>query len=94
MFDFLLGGLVFVVYAATFMASAIFAFSLDTWSKLEDICNLTILHTPVTNPILESNIGWFDRWFIQYHKVVGFILAILSVINLKLGLYVIQALRV
>ena len=82
-FDMLLNSIVFFIYSSVCIISIIFTFSLDTYIKIDEKLNLDIFSNPIITS-LEIKIDWFDKWAMQHNKVLGPILIILSIIDLKI----------
>lgn len=91
MLDLSLQVIVFFIYGSIFIISLIFTFSLETYRKIDEKINLEIFSTP--SP-LQININWLDLWLMERHKTVGFILTLLSLLDLKLSLDVIKDLSI
>jgi len=82
-FDMLLNSIVFFIYSSVCIISIIFTFSLDAYIKIDEKLNLDIFSNPIITS-LEIKIDWFDKWAMQHNKVLGPILIILSIIDLKI----------
>ena len=82
-FDMLLNSIVFFIYSSVCIISIIFTFSLDAYIKIDEKLNLDIFSNPIITS-LEIKIDWFDKWAMQHNKVLGPILIILSMIDLKI----------
>ena len=82
-FDMLLNSIVFFIYSSVCIISIIFTFSLDTYIKINETLKLDIFSTPIITP-LEIKMDWFNGWAMQHNKVLGPILIILSIIDLKI----------
>jgi hypothetical protein len=76
--------IIFVLYSMACLISIIFTFSLDTYKKLDDMVDLNVLSNPVLVPGIEHRINKFDLWAMEHHRIIGIILIISSLINLKL----------
>ena len=82
-FNTLLVTWVIFVYGNICIISLIFTFSLEIYSKIDQELNLEIISTRIINP-LDIYIDKFDAWMTQHNKIVGPLLFLLSVIDLKL----------
>jgi len=82
-FNMLLNSIVFFIYSSVCIISIIFTFSLDAYLKINEKLKLDIFSTPIITS-LEIKIDWFDKWAMQHNKVLGPILIILSIIDLKI----------
>lgn len=87
---FFLSLLVFFVYGPICIITIIFTFSLDTYIKIHTALDFNVISTPIINP-LERGIDWFDNWAISHHKIIGPILILLSITDLKLLLELINS---
>lgn len=74
--------LVFSVYGPICIVTIIFTFSLETYVKIHTALDFNVISTPIINP-LERGIDWFDNWAISHHKIIGPILIVLSITDLK-----------
>lgn len=83
-FNLLLTFLIFFIYGSICIVSVIFTFSLETYCKIEARLNLDVFSTPVILNPLERNINWVDVWMLEHNKIIGPILTILSLVDLKL----------
>lgn len=89
--DLLLSAAVFLIYSTACIICFIFTFSLDIYNKINDRLNTEIFLIEIINPLGRS-IDWFDVWAMSNHKIVGPILMLLSLVDLRLGFYVINTL--
>ncbi|MBM3245560.1 MAG: hypothetical protein FJZ15_07215 [Candidatus Omnitrophica bacterium] len=86
-----LSAIVFFIYGSICILSLIFMFSIDAYRKIEGRADFTILSTPEANPILQRRIDIIDLWLIRNHTLVGLILVVLSIIDLKLWFQIINS---
>lgn len=93
MFDLSLRVIAFFIYGSIFIISLIFTFSLETYKKIDEKFNLEIISTRILTP-LEININWLDVWLMEHHKIIGPILILLSLLDLKLSFNAIEDLTI
>ncbi len=82
-FNLVLSGIVFFVYGAICGISIIFTFFLDIYLKIDERLNAYIMPSSVA-AIFEINIKWLDDWCFNHNKIIGPILIVLSLIDLRL----------
>ena len=82
-FNLLLSSMLFFLYGSICVIAIIFTFSLDIYIKIDEMLKLDILSTRILTP-LEININWLDNWMKSHNKILGPILILLSLIDLKL----------
>ncbi len=83
-YDFGVAAVVFGIYAATLVASMLFAVSPKRFSDLEDsLCYDFIPGYPVS--VIETTVDGVDMWAKRNHHAVGGALAVCSLINLQLA---------
>ena len=70
------------VYGSSCIISLVFAFSLETYEKIDERLNLAIIPARIVSP-LEKNIGWFDHWLTSHNKPAGLVLTVLSIFSLN-----------
>ena len=87
-FDLLLSIVIFFIYGSICIISLIFTFSLETYKKIDEALNLEIFFWRPIN-LLDINIDYFDQWLIRHHRIIGPILVILSLLDLKLSFEII-----
>jgi len=75
--------LVFLIYASVCGIAIIFTFFPDIYVKIDEKLNLDVVTARVLTP-LELNIDWFDDWLMTHNKIIGPILILLSMVDLKL----------
>ena len=90
-FELLLSLIAFCIYGAICMISVVFTFSLDAYIKIHDALNFYVFSSPILTPI-EKSIDWFDVWAMRNNVVLGPILIVLSIIDLKLFFDIIRSL--
>jgi hypothetical protein len=88
--DTLLNYTVFFTYGAACMLSIIFTFSLESYRKISEKLNLDVFQGPTIVGILERDIDWLDNWLVRHNKIVGPLLILLSIVDLKLWLDIIH----
>ena len=89
-FDILLTSIVLFIYGTVCIISIIFTFSIDTYSKISEKLNSEIISGRVIVDFLEKNIDWLDNWLVNNNKIVGPVLILLSIVDLKLWLDIIK----
>lgn len=82
-FNLLLSFTVFIVYAAVCGIAILFTFFLDIYLKIDEKLKLEVLTARVLTP-LEANIQGLDGWLMGHHRIVGPLLIVLSMVDLKL----------
>jgi len=87
-FDLLFSAIIFLIYSAICIISVIFTFSLDTYLKINEKLNMEII--PGSIAVFETGINWLDTWLVNHHKIVGPILILLSLFDIKLTFYIIN----
>jgi RNAse (barnase) inhibitor barstar len=87
----LIRAFVFFIYGSICAISILFTFSIDKYRKVDELLDLSILSSRILTP-LDINLVTFDAWLVKYHRVVGPILALLSIIDTKLSFDIINAL--
>lgn len=70
-------GMLFVIYAAVFALSLIFALAVETFRKIDEAFSFNIIPGRALTP-LESNINWFNEWAMSNNRVLGSVLVIIS----------------
>ncbi len=83
-FNLLLSGWIFLIYSTICLISVIFTFSLNIYLRMEEKLNFHIFPNPILSP-LDRNIDWLNDWLIKYNKIIGTILILLSLMDLKLS---------
>lgn len=90
--ELLFKSIVFFIYGIITVVAIIFTFSLDAYRKIDEKLNLNIILTPIIINPLERNIKSFDAWLMEHNRTVGPLLVILSIVDLKLWLDIINLL--
>ena len=80
-FIFLYKFVVICIYGTTLIISTLFTFSIDTYNQLDELLDFTFLPPRVMNP-LERNINFFDDWLAAHNRAIGFMLILLSMLNM------------
>ena len=88
-FNLILSTVVFMVYGTICIISIIFTFSLELYQKIDEMLSMNILKTPTLTP-LEINFISIDTWLMNNNKIVGPILLILAIFDLKLSFSIIN----
>jgi len=83
MYQVFLSTVALLVYGGICIICAIFTFSIETYSKIEDKINFEIFSTRFVTA-LDTNINFFDIWMTRNNKITGPILVFLSLLELKL----------
>ncbi len=81
-FEFLLAVVACGTYSLCCLASLIFAFSLETYRKIDERLNLELFSAEILNPLSRKHAG-FEAWLTQFHKISGLILAFISLAEIK-----------
>jgi len=81
----------FLIYSTICIISTIFTFSLDTYNKLDGFLKINIIKPHILTP-LEMNIYYIDSWLMYNNKIVGPLLILLSLVDLKLSFDIINSL--
>jgi len=79
----LLSTSIFLIYGTICVISLIFTFSLETYNMIDEKLNLEIFSSHIVT-ILDTNINFIEVWIMNHNRVVGPLLTILSLIDLKL----------
>lgn len=79
----LLSLIVFCIYGSICLIALVFTFSLDTYIKIHDALNFNLFSSPILSPI-EKSIDWFDTWAMKNNIILGPVLIVLSLIDLRL----------
>jgi len=79
----LLSTSIFLTYGTICVISLIFTFSLETYNMIDEKLNLEIFSSHIVT-ILDTNINFMEVWIMNHNRVVGPLLTILSLIDLKL----------
>ncbi len=84
-FNLMVSFLVFMIYAAVCGVATLFTFFMDAYIRLDEKLRLEVFRARALNP-LEENIQGVDNWLMNHHKIVGPLLIVLSITDLKLML--------
>ncbi len=78
---------IFFIYGSISIISLILTFSKKTYEKINTKVELDLFSQPVVFlPVFESKrINWFDKWALKNNRIIGPILIILSLVDLKLA---------
>ena len=76
---------IFIIYSGACIISIIFTFSIETYRKIDELVNLSIMTDSILIPIVEQKINKFDLWAMEHHRFIGALLIIFSLLNLKLA---------
>jgi len=87
----LLSIIIFLIYGSVCVLSIIFTFFLDTYLKINDELNLEFFSSQITNPLEGTYIDTFDQWVVKNNKIIGPILILLSVIDMKFLFWIVNA---
>ncbi|MCX5714401.1 MAG: hypothetical protein NT033_06250 [Candidatus Omnitrophica bacterium] len=83
---FLLTVLVYFIYGSSLVISILFTFFVEQYVKVEEILSFNLGQSSAS-----ANLGrtqnLFDLWMINHNKLVGPIMIILSLANIKLCVY-------
>jgi hypothetical protein len=83
MYQVFLSTVAVLVYGGICIIAAIFTLSIETYSKIEDKINFGIFSNSLVT-VLDTNINFFDLWLTRNNKIIGPILVLLSLLDLKL----------
>ncbi|MDD5565591.1 MAG: hypothetical protein PHG31_01690 [Candidatus Omnitrophica bacterium] len=86
---FLLNWFVFLLYSSICIISLIFTFSIKTYQRIDDYLSSELISLPMLTA-LDKSIEALDLWFMSHNRIVGPILVLLSVVDLKLYFNVIN----
>lgn len=78
----LLNIFIFILYGGACLLSLVFTVSLDTYNLLDEKLSLEIFPNPVITP-MDMQINFFSRWLTKYHRIVGSLLVLFSLMSLK-----------
>jgi len=84
-FNFILSATILCLYGTIFVISLIFTLWPEAYRAIDAAVQVNLI-TPRTLTPLERNIYLLDDWLMRNHKLVGPLLTLLSVIDLKLFL--------
>jgi hypothetical protein len=87
----LLSGSIFLLYGSICSVGLIFTFALNLYHKIDNLLDLNIVRPKTLTP-LEKNVYRIDDWLIAHNKIVGPLLTLLGLIDLKLSFNIINQL--
>jgi hypothetical protein len=87
----LLTGFIFLLYGSICGVGLIFTFALNLYHRLDAVLDLNIVRPKILTP-LETNVYRIDDWLVSHNKVVGPLLTLLGLIDLKLSFNIINRL--
>ena len=90
-FNVMLSFIVFMIYAVVCGIAILFTFFLDIYLQMDDRFNMELLPSRPVTP-LEQNLRGFDDWLKGNHKIIGPLLIILSMVDLKLFFNIVEKL--
>jgi hypothetical protein len=79
---FFLNFMLFFIYGSICIVSTLFTFFLDTYRKIDETLNLDVFITPFKSP-LDREIDFFNVWLTNHNRIVGPILILISLVDLK-----------
>lgn len=86
-----IGLVVYAIYGSICLIGLLFCFSANIFNTIDENLNFEIAARQKSNP-LNITVFSLDEWMKQNHRVVGLLLAFLSLIDLKLYLSIIDVL--
>ena len=84
--------LLYFIYGSICIVALIFTFSVETYYKIDQMFNLELIISQFMNPLLDKRVGVIEAWLIKYHRFVGPVLIVLSLVDLKLTFNLINSL--
>lgn len=87
-----LSGALYFIYGGICIIALIFTFSIDTYYKIDGVFNLELYLNRFLNPLLDRKMGQFEAWLVKHNRVVGPILTVLAILDLKLSFNIINTL--
>jgi allantoicase len=90
-FNVSVGILLFAVYGATLVLCVMFAFFLEIYHKIEEKISSNIIYAPKVT-VFDLEIDWVDAWLKRHHRIVGYILIIVSLIDIQVPWVCVQLL--
>jgi len=87
-FYILFSSIIFLVYGTICIVCIIFTFFLDLYLKLDEKLNLNVISNKILTP-LDINIDKIDAWLIERNRIVGPLLMLLSLVDMKLSFNII-----
>ena len=92
-FDIGLGALsafIFFLYGIMCIVSIIFTFFIETYHKLDEALKLNIVSARILSP-LDINIDVIDSWLFAHNKLIGPLLILFCLIDMKLTFNVLNS---
>ena len=80
-----------IIYSSTCVLCLLLVISREKYLEIESIVGRVIFVCLVLAPVLEVNINWIHDWLISYNWIVGPVLVLLSIIDLKLFFFLIRS---
>lgn len=75
---------ILITYGIICFISLILSLSRETFQAIEEALNTNLISNKIVNPVIESNINFINEWLLSNNKVVGPILVILSLLDIKI----------
>ncbi len=88
-FNFVLSATILFIYGTIFVISLIFTLCPEAYRAIDSAVQVNLI-TPRRLTPLEKNIYMLDDWLMDNHQTVGPLLTLLSVVDLKLFLDIIN----
>jgi hypothetical protein len=88
----LLSAVIFFVYGSICVISAMFTFFIESYHKLDEKLNINMLSSKILTP-LDADIDILDVWMFEHNKVVGPLLILLCLVDMKLTFSLLNTLR-
>ncbi|MCX5696821.1 MAG: hypothetical protein NTU54_02420 [Candidatus Omnitrophica bacterium] len=85
----LLTVLVYFVYGSTLIISVLFTFFVELYVKIEEVLSFNFTQSNSAN--LGNTQPLFDLWMINHNRLVGPIMIVLSLYNIKFCVYLTKA---
>lgn len=87
----LLSAVVFFIYGSICVVSTIFTFFIESYHKLDERLKMNVLSLKILTP-LDSDIDIVDTWLFEHNKVVGPLLILLCLVDMKLTFNILNSL--
>jgi len=88
----LLSAVIFFIYGTICVISAMFTFFIESYHKLDEKLNLEIFSSKILTP-LDAGINSLDVWLFEHNKVVGPLLMVLCLLDMRLTFNLLNSLR-
>ncbi len=88
-FTLIISAIIFAMYGISCIVSLIFTFSLDTYRKIDETLNISVIQARALTAI-ERNSYVIDDWLMANNRTAGPLLIALSLIDLKLSFDIIN----